>query len=87
MAQKYSSELLLTESGIQPRVPRRTVSNSHGSSLDKPFLDLQEGSCDKTQQADIASHKGISFRFFPYDYFRFYFLHRHFCTILPDLML
>jgi hypothetical protein len=32
MAQKHLSELLLAAPEIQPRVPRRTVSNSHGSS-------------------------------------------------------
>ncbi len=37
------------------------------------ILDLQEGSCDKTQQADIASHKGLSFRFFPLRLFPFLF--------------
>jgi hypothetical protein len=32
---------------------------------DEAKADLQEGSCDKTQQADIASYKGISLGFFP----------------------
>jgi hypothetical protein len=29
------------------------------------LMDLQEGGCDKTQQTDIASHKGISLGFSP----------------------
>jgi hypothetical protein len=42
-------------------------------------MDLQEGSCDKTQQADIASYKGISLgfflRLFPFLFFASALLH------------
>jgi hypothetical protein len=89
-SQKTLSEIgynhpMLTYTSLKDRV-REFLAATGLTHEEFARLDLQEGSCDKTQQADIASQRHL-FRFFPYDYFRFYFLHRHFCTILPDLML